>query len=69
MDKKQRHKRIIRKPEVRARVGLSDVQIWRLERAGKFPKRVQIGPKAVGWVESEVDEWIDEKVEARGAAA
>lgn len=58
--------RIIRKSELLERVGYSDVQIWRMEKAGKFPKRVKLGPKAVGWVESEVSDWIKERMEARG---
>ena len=61
--------RILRQPEVRERVGYSDVQIWRMEKAGKFPQRVQLGPKAVGWVESEVDSWLQERIDARGDAA
>lgn len=50
--------RIIRKPELQAMVGLSDTTIWRLERAGRFPKRVQLGGNSVGWIDSEVDEWF-----------
>ena len=30
----------------------------RLEAAGKFPERVQLGEGRVGWLEGEVDEWI-----------
>ena len=33
------HPKILRKKEVLARVGLSHVRIWQLEREGKFPKR------------------------------
>ena len=52
---------IIRKPEVRRRVGLSDSQIWRLEKAGLFPARVQLGIVAVGWNESEIDQWVENR--------
>ena len=41
------------------------VQIDRLEKAGQFPKRVQIGPGRVGWLQSEIDEWIAAKAAAR----
>ena len=40
--------RIIRRAEVRSRSGYSDMHIYRLEKVGKFPKRIQIGPNAVG---------------------
>ena len=29
-----------------------------------FPKQVKIGPKAVAWVESEVDQWIEQRIAA-----
>jgi Phage integrase central domain/Arm DNA-binding domain/Prophage CP4-57 regulatory protein (AlpA) len=32
--------------------------IWRLECAGKFPRRRQLGPRSVAWLQSDVDEWI-----------
>jgi prophage regulatory protein len=42
------------------------VQLWRLEKAGKFPKRVPISPSRVAWVEQEIDAWIEARVAARG---
>jgi prophage regulatory protein len=59
-------RRIIRKPEVRNRTGLSDAQCWRLEQVEKFPRRVQLGPLAVGWYEDEIDEWIHTRIRAGG---
>jgi prophage regulatory protein len=53
---------IIRKPAVRKKTGLSDTTIWRLERAGKFPARIQITESGlVGWYEEEVVEWQDDR--------
>ena len=38
-------------------------------KSGTFPRQVQLGPRAVGWLESEVSDWIAERVRmARGAA-
>jgi len=45
--------RIIRKPELEELTGLSSETIRRMEAAGDWPKRVQLGPKAVGWWLSE----------------
>ena len=50
--------RILRYPEVTLRTGLSRTTIWRLERTGDFPPRRQLSPNAVGWIESDVEEWI-----------
>jgi prophage regulatory protein len=39
-------------------VPLSRTTIWRLEKAAKFPRRFSIGANSVGWLESEIDLWI-----------
>jgi prophage regulatory protein len=46
----------------------SKPHLWRLERAGKFPKRVPIGPGRYAYVESEIDAYVDALVAARDAA-
>jgi prophage regulatory protein len=45
-------------PEVLARTRLSAPTIWRLERKGKFPKRLVIGFRRVAWRVAELDRWI-----------
>lgn len=57
--------RLIRKPELMSMIGLSDATIWRMERAGKFPRRVQIGGNSVGWLQSEVNDWLQSKAAER----
>jgi prophage regulatory protein len=48
-------------------VGYSDTQIWRLERAGQFPQRVQLTEGgAVGWYEDEINAWVDSRIRAPG---
>jgi prophage regulatory protein len=37
----------------------------RLELRGEFPKRIQVGPNTVDWIEAELDAWIEEKRQAR----
>jgi prophage regulatory protein len=49
---------ILREPEVISRTGLSSATIWRYERAGNFPTRLRLGKNSVGWLQSEIDEWI-----------
>jgi prophage regulatory protein len=43
----------------------SPQHIARLEKADQFPKRVQLGPNRVGWLESEVLEWLKERLAQR----
>lgn len=57
--------RILRKKELLHMVPLSDATIWRMERDGKFPKRLQLGGNSVGWPESEVNAWLDNLKAAR----
>ena len=45
--------------EVIGQVKLSRPTILRMERAGKFPKRVQISAKRVGWISTEIEDWIE----------
>jgi prophage regulatory protein len=53
---------IIRLPIVQQRTGLSRSEIYRREGVGQFPKRVPLGARSVGWVESEVQTWIVERI-------
>jgi len=50
-------------------VSYSKVQLWRLERQGKFPKRITVGPQRYAWIESELDKWIESRIRARDEAA
>jgi prophage regulatory protein len=60
--------RILSKKDLRPLVLYSPAHIDRLEKAGRFPKRVQLGPCRVGWVESEVLEWLRERITQRDAS-
>ncbi len=42
-------------------IPLSRPTIWRLEKSGKFPKRRQLSPGAVGWLRSEIDAWLQSR--------
>ena len=59
--------RILRLPEVQRRTGLSRSTIYVRLDQGRFPKPVSLGARAVGWIESEVDEWIREQIAASRA--
>ncbi|MFL4468497.1 helix-turn-helix transcriptional regulator [Tateyamaria armeniaca] len=57
--------RILSKRQVKELVLYSPQHIGRLEKAGQFPKRVQLGPNRVGWLESEVLDWLNERLAQR----
>jgi prophage regulatory protein len=61
--------RLLSKKELRAIVLYSPAHIDRLEKAGLFPKRVSLGPCRVGWIESEVIEWLEQRIRMRDEPA
>ena len=59
---------IKRRPEVEAKTGLSRSTIYEKMKSGTFPKPVKLGPRSVGWLETEVDAWLEERIADRGGA-
>jgi prophage regulatory protein len=53
---------IIRLPQVKARTGLSRSTIYAKTAAGEFPSAIDLGPRAVGWIESEVEQWLNDRI-------
>lgn len=49
---------ILRLPTVKARTGLSRSTIYLKISQGTFPKPVSLGARAVGWLESQIDDWV-----------
>ncbi|HAW3884816.1 AlpA family transcriptional regulator [Enterobacter asburiae] len=58
---------LIRLSEVQKRTGYSKAWIYRLLKENRFPQSVKIGARAIAFVESEVDDWIRQRIEARDA--
>lgn len=61
----QPERRILRRPEVEAKTGFKRAHIYSLMRAGKFPKALRLGIRAVGWDAAEIDQWIADRLEER----
>ncbi len=57
--------RILSKRQLKELVLYSPQHIARLEKAGQFPKRVQLGSNRVGWVEDEVLDWLQQRLDSR----
>jgi len=60
---------ILRLPQVCKVTGLGRSMIYELESQHRFPCRVRIGLRAVGWVESEVQLWLANRLEHHRAGA
>ncbi len=54
--------RYLNRKQTATKAGLSAPTIWRLERKGLFPARRQLSPGRVGWLESEVENWISARI-------
>lgn len=54
--------RLIRLPEVVARTGLRKSAIYQRAKDGTFPGSIKIGTYNVAWLESEIDEWVADRV-------
>lgn len=59
----QLNTRLIRLPEVLNRTGYGKAWIYHLINQNLFPAPIKIGSRAVAFIESEVDEWIQLTIE------
>jgi len=57
--------RILRLPEVVSRTGLPRASIYQQMAQGSFPKPIALSVRSRGWIESEVKDWIEERIRAR----
>jgi prophage regulatory protein len=56
--------KILRLPDVKTSTGLSRSTIYFRISQGVFPKPVSLGGRAVGWLESEIQDWLQRQIEA-----
>jgi len=55
--------KILRLPEVKGSTGLSRSSIYLRIANGGFPKSISLGGRAVGWLESDIQKWLDQRIE------
>jgi prophage regulatory protein len=60
--------KILRLQEVLNRTGLSKSAIYEQIHQGQFPKQIKIAPRTVGWLESEVNDWLTDRIAERDRA-
>lgn len=54
--------RLIRRKEVQAKTGLGASSIYALMKTGEFPQCLNLSERRVAWIESEVDQWIAQRI-------
>jgi prophage regulatory protein len=57
--------RSLRLPQVIGMTGLKKTTIYALQKAGQFPHCVSLTTTAVGWLETEVEDWLAKRADAR----
>lgn len=53
--------KILRRAEVLSRTGLSVSTLYYFMEKNRFPKRIKLGVRAVGWLEKDIDDWINSR--------
>jgi prophage regulatory protein len=56
---------ILRKETVLKAIGISNSTLYAWMDSGLFPKPIQLGPRAVGWLESEIAAWVEARTQKR----
>lgn len=56
--------KLLRLTEVKSRTGMSKSSIYEHMDAGAFPKQVKLGPRAVGWIEAEIEMHLQACIDA-----
>lgn len=66
-NKQTENQRLIRRKEVQTKTGLCTSSIYALMKKGDFPQSLQISIRRVAWIESEVDQWISDRIASHKA--
>jgi prophage regulatory protein len=57
------NERALRLRQVCQLTGLGRSMIYQMQAEGRFPQRIKLGERAVGWLESEVRDWLASRIE------
>ena len=61
--------RILKVKQVAEEINVSVPQVYKLVSLGRFPKPIKLGERGSGWLTSEIDDWLQSKVDARDEEA
>ena len=57
--------RILKAKQVAEEINVSVPQVYKLVSIGRFPKPIKLGERGSGWLITEIDEWLQSRVDAR----
>ncbi len=52
---------VIRPNDLAKMLSVSLPTLWRMEKRGELPKKIQISERTVGWLKSDIQEWLESK--------
>jgi len=55
-------RKLLRLPVVLERVGYGRSTLYKLKAQGKFPEPIRLGERAVAWLESDIEDWIEARI-------
>jgi prophage regulatory protein len=58
---------LLSKRAVLKQIPISGATMWRTIASGDFPKPIRIGKRRVAWLQTEIDDWLAERMEERGS--
>ena len=61
--------RILKTKQVAEEINVSVPQVYKLVSLGRFPKPIKLGERGSGWLTSEIDAWLQSRVDARDEEA
>ncbi len=56
---------VLRLPQVIARTGLARSTLYLRVEEGRFPTPISLGRRSIGWIEAEIDEWLNQRIDDR----
>ncbi len=59
--RRNHEQRVLRPAAAAHKLGVSRATVYRWERSGAIPSRIQLGPHAVGWYERDLDEFLERR--------
>ena len=57
--------RILKVKQVAEEINVSVAQVYKLVSLGRFPKPIKLGERGSGWLTTEIDAWLQSRVDAR----
>jgi len=55
---------ILKVGEVEQKVKLDRTSIYRMVKRGDFPAMIKLGERSSGWIESEIEQWLEDRIKA-----